>query len=88
MQRSSKIYECSTLIHVVLNRLEELKQDLGNDFKNVLRSVDAVDIDDIKDPEIYSIASDLEFAMQDLSRKMEELTAFSESLVALDLSKI
>lgn len=88
MERTNKILECQILLNVIMNRLEEIKQDLGKDFKSVLISADAIDIDDIKEPELYSIASDLEYAMQDISRKMEELTDFSESLKALDLSKV
>ena len=85
MDKSQKMRGCVALLEVSRNNLNEVKETLLNELKNLFRALEIQDQDfeKIEDPQLYSIALDLDYNAHEIAEKVEEL----ESLI-IDLDKL
>lgn len=87
MLRSCKKAECVELGSIVFNRLMDLKEELQNDLRALLRACKVDDLDQVQDNLLYSIGCELTHNAQELGRVAEDLNSVLEDISKIDLSK-
>lgn len=88
MTKQEKLQEVKSLLNMAFNRTMDLKDETRSTLKAILKAEGVDDPADIKDFELYKVASDLVFNGDELSRQAEGINDIIELLDRLDLSKI
>ena len=82
-----ELNECVQLGTIIFNRLLDVKEKLNANLNAIFHACGVEQIEDIKDIELYKIASELEYNAQELRRKAEDLETIIEGIAEIDLTK-